>query len=92
MKKAGKCPATCTAAEKKANGGKCPTCTATEKKKNGGKCPAKKGDCGPTVSNKARYQEYLKAVKAKKGGKKMHWSEGSTSTGTKGGKSGKTHA
>jgi hypothetical protein len=44
MKKAGKCGTTCTAAEKKKNGGKCPakdTCTAAEKKKNGGKCPAK---------------------------------------------------
>jgi hypothetical protein len=37
----GKCPPTCTAAEKKAHGGKCPTCTDAEKKKNGGKCPAK---------------------------------------------------
>lgn len=92
MKKAGKCPATCTTAEKKANGGKCPTCTAAEKKKNGGKCPAKKGQCGPIVSNNARYKEYLKALKQKKAGKKMQWSTGGTSTGGKGTKGGKTHA
>ncbi|KAF2449072.1 ADP-ribosylation [Karstenula rhodostoma CBS 690.94] len=83
----GVCPK-CTAAEKKANGGVCPVCTPAEKKKNGGKCPAKKGDCGPSVSNKARYQEYLRALKKKKAGKKMVWSEGST--GTKGGKGTKT--
>jgi hypothetical protein len=41
MKKGGKCGTTCTAAEKKKNGSKCPaknTCTAAEKNANGGKC------------------------------------------------------
>ncbi|KAL5374142.1 hypothetical protein DPSP01_012149 [Paraphaeosphaeria sporulosa] len=99
MKKAGKCPSTCsaaekksnggtcpkcTAAEKKANGGVCPTCTAAEKKKNGGKCPPKKGECGPSKSNKARALEYVKALKAGRAGRKMKWSEGTT--GAKGGK------
>lgn len=88
-KNGGKCPATCTAAEKKANGGACPVCTAAEKKKNGGKCPAKKGDCGPSVTNKKRALEYIKALKAGKAGTKMHWSEPAATTGGKGTKAGK---
>ena len=88
-KNGGKCPASCTAAEKKANGGSCPVCTAAEKKKNGGKCPPKKGECGPSVSNKKRALEYVKALKAGKAGSKMHWAEPATSTGGKGTKAGK---
>jgi cell division septation protein DedD len=89
MKKAGKCGTTCTAAEKKKNGGKCPTkdtCTAAEKKANGGTCPPKA--CGLRKTNRQLAEEYLKLYKAGQLGKGKKSGKAGKKTGKAGKKTG----